>query len=154
MPRDQAINSDLYLQAFKTLQKRFRNVGRHRNIAEILLQHNNAWPHTSFKTQEAITKLGFTVLPHPPCSPNLAASDLQLFGTLKDVIRRKRVRSTDEVIEEVGKWLWAQDSNLYKKEREGPFSGWHKAIEVVGCYTETCNTFICSSCEYVTRITQ
>jgi len=58
MPHGQAINSDLYLQALKTSQKLFRKVGHHSNIAEILLQHNNARPHTNFKTREAIIKLG------------------------------------------------------------------------------------------------
>jgi histone-lysine N-methyltransferase SETMAR len=51
-------------------------------------------------TQEAITKLGWTVLPHPPYSPDLAPSDFHLFGSLKDVIRGKRFGSNDEVIEE------------------------------------------------------
>jgi hypothetical protein len=53
------------------------------------------------KTQEAITKLGWTVLPHPPYSSDLAPSDFHLFGALKDVIRGKRFGSNDEVIEEV-----------------------------------------------------
>jgi histone-lysine N-methyltransferase SETMAR len=52
------------------------------------------------KTQEVVTQFGWTVFPHPPYSPDLAPSDLHLFGALKDAIRGKRFGS-DEVIEEV-----------------------------------------------------
>jgi histone-lysine N-methyltransferase SETMAR len=64
--------------------------------------------------QEAITKLGRTVLPHPPYSPDLAPSDLHLFGSLKDAIRGKWFGSNDEVIEGVKKWLQVQDSDWRK----------------------------------------
>jgi hypothetical protein len=111
-------------------------------------------PHTSFKTQKAITELGWTVLPHPPYSPNLAHSDFHFFGALKDAIRRQRFRSNDEVIEEVRKRLRLQNSNLYKKRRDDSVSHWYDAVEVDGCYVETCNILIFSSCEYVQRITQ
>jgi histone-lysine N-methyltransferase SETMAR len=40
--------------------------------------------HTRLKTQEAITKLGWIVLPYPPYSPDLAPSDFHLFAALKD----------------------------------------------------------------------
>jgi hypothetical protein len=58
MSRGAAINSYLYLQALKPLQKRFRSAGHYSKVAEIFLQHNKTQPHTSFKTPEAITKLG------------------------------------------------------------------------------------------------
>jgi hypothetical protein len=58
MPPGQPINSDLYIETRKNLQKRLRRVRPHKNFAEILRQHDNARPHTSFKLQEAITKHG------------------------------------------------------------------------------------------------
>jgi hypothetical protein len=42
----------------------------------------SAWQcktHTSLKTLEVITKFGWTVLPHPSYSPDLAASNFHLF---------------------------------------------------------------------------
>jgi hypothetical protein len=46
---------------------------------------DNARPHTSLKTLEAITKFSWTVLPNPPYSPDVASSDFHLFGALKMV---------------------------------------------------------------------
>jgi hypothetical protein len=101
-PRGQTINTDLYVETFKILQKRFRRVRPHRNAAEIL-QNDSARQDKSFKTQEAITKLAWTVLLHPPCSPDLDPSDFHLFGALKGVIRGKMFRSDNEATEEVKK---------------------------------------------------
>jgi histone-lysine N-methyltransferase SETMAR len=100
IPRGQTINSDLGIQTLKNLQNRLRRVRPHKNVAEILLQHDNARPHTSLKTREAITKLGWTVLPHQSYSPDFAPSDFYLFGAFKHAIRGKRFGS-DEVFEEV-----------------------------------------------------
>jgi hypothetical protein len=47
----------------------------------MLLQHDNARPHTS---QKAIAKFGWSVLPHPH---DLGLSDFHLFGPLKDKLR-------------------------------------------------------------------
>jgi hypothetical protein len=41
MPRPQTINSDLYGQTFKNMQKRFRKVLPHADVTEILLQHEH-----------------------------------------------------------------------------------------------------------------
>jgi hypothetical protein len=54
MPHVQIINSDLYFQTLKNLQKHLRRVRPHKIVAEIL-QHTTT--HTSLKTQEAIKKL-------------------------------------------------------------------------------------------------
>jgi transposase len=92
-------------KALKPCRKHFRRVWLHNNFAEILLQHNSAWAHKSLKTQEAIIKLRWTVLPHPPYCPDLIPSHFQLFQALKGVLHEKKFGSYDKFIEEVMKWL-------------------------------------------------
>jgi hypothetical protein len=41
----------------------------------------------SSQTVETINRLGFEVLDHPACSPDLAPSDYHLFGPLKNALR-------------------------------------------------------------------
>jgi hypothetical protein len=79
------------------LQKHFRRERPDKIIVEILLQHDNARPHTSLKTQAGITKLGWTVLPNLLYIPDLITSDCHHFGALKDAIRGKRIGTCDEV---------------------------------------------------------
>jgi histone-lysine N-methyltransferase SETMAR len=74
-------------------------------VTKVLLHHDNARPHTSLHTRETITKLQWTVLPHPPYSPDLAPSDYNLFSPLKDAIYGKKFEDDEEVISEIKKWL-------------------------------------------------
>ena len=48
--------------------------------SEVVLLHDNLWPHTSMHTTQTITKCRWTLLPHPPCRPNLTPSDTNLSG--------------------------------------------------------------------------
>jgi hypothetical protein len=47
------------------------------------MHHNNAPSHTSFFTREFFTKNNITVVPHPPCSPDLPPCGFSLFPRLK-----------------------------------------------------------------------
>jgi histone-lysine N-methyltransferase SETMAR len=81
------INSEAYINTLNKLKKRFRRVRPGKDPAEMLLQHDSSRPHTNLRTREHITKMGWTVLPHLPYSPDLAPSDFHLFVSLKDVLR-------------------------------------------------------------------
>jgi hypothetical protein len=72
MLHSQSINSDLYVQTLKTLQKHFRRVQPHKTLLKFSF-NMTTYDHTSLKTQEAITNLKWTVLPHPPYSPDLVS---------------------------------------------------------------------------------
>jgi histone-lysine N-methyltransferase SETMAR len=73
---------DAYIKTLQKLKEQYRRVRPNRNLGDMLLQHDNARPHTSLRTQEAIAKFGWNVLPHPPYS-----HDFHLFGPLKDIMR-------------------------------------------------------------------
>jgi histone-lysine N-methyltransferase SETMAR len=74
-----------------------RTVRPNRNMKDVLLLHDNARPHTSLCTREAIAKMGRTVLPHPAHSPDLAPSDYHLFGPLKDAPRGRHFPDVNEI---------------------------------------------------------
>jgi histone-lysine N-methyltransferase SETMAR len=95
IPRGATINSEAYINTLKKNKKRFRRVRPGKNPAEMLLQHDNARPHTSLRTREHITKMGWTVLPHSPYSPDLEPSYFQLFGIHALVRLWRRVIQVD-----------------------------------------------------------
>jgi len=94
MARCETVNSDAYIGTLQKLKQRYRRVRPNRNPGDMLIQHDNARPHTSLRTQEAIAKFGWTVLPHSPYSPDLAPSDFHLFGPLKVALRGTRFEET------------------------------------------------------------
>jgi Transposase. len=72
IPRFETVNSDAYITTVSELRNHFKQVWPHKNLKGILLQNDNARPHASLKTWEAIKKFGCTMLPYPPYSPILA----------------------------------------------------------------------------------
>jgi len=71
---EKAINSDFYIMTLNKLKAQAARV-RSEKKAIFLLQQGNSWLHTSLKTVKYIANLGQAVLPHPPCSLDLAPSD-------------------------------------------------------------------------------
>jgi histone-lysine N-methyltransferase SETMAR len=72
MAMGETLNSDAYIRTLQKLKQSYWRVWHNRNPGDMLIQHDNAHPHASLRTQEAIAKFGWTVLPHPPYSPDLA----------------------------------------------------------------------------------
>lgn len=136
MPRGETINSLAYILTLKKLNRRFRRIRPNKDPAHLLLLHDNARPHTSLETREAITKLGWTVLPHPPYSPDLAPSDFHLFGPLKHALRGKKFEDDEAVIHAAKTWLRDQDNIWYKQGIHALVSRWRKAVLVDGDYVE------------------
>jgi hypothetical protein len=74
----------------------------------VLLHHDNARPHCSAQTQDALTSLKFTVVPHPPYSPDLALSDFRFFPKLKETLKGQHFPSDAKVEAAVLKWISRQ----------------------------------------------
>ena len=102
----------------------------------MLIQHNNACPHTSLRTQEPITKFGWTVLPLPPYSTDLVPSDFHLFGPLKDALCGTMFEDDKSVICAARTWLREQETRWYREGMYALVSRWHKAVGVHGDYVE------------------
>jgi histone-lysine N-methyltransferase SETMAR len=60
----------------------------------VLLQQDNARPHTAKKTLQKIEELeGIELLPHPAFSPNLKPSDYYLFRSMAQFLHGKKFQS-------------------------------------------------------------
>ena len=75
------INAARYVHTLLKLRRalRFRRPGR-----KVILQHDNARPHTARFTLEKTENKGWEILPRPPYSTDLAPSDYHLFGFVKN----------------------------------------------------------------------
>jgi hypothetical protein len=105
-------------------------------MEDVLLLHDNAWPHISLRTTEAITKLRWTVSPHPPYSPDQAPSDYHLFSKLKDSIRGTKFEDDDSLVAFVKKCLKSADPEFNCTGIHALVPRWRKAVERDGDYVE------------------
>ena len=61
-----------------------------------------------------IANLSWTVLPHPPYSPDLAPSDFHLLGPMKDGLCWQHFPSNDTIIASVEQWVTYAGADFYK----------------------------------------
>jgi histone-lysine N-methyltransferase SETMAR len=88
------VNSAHYIKDVKSFKKRITTKAA--ETFDVVLQQDKARPHTSATTSDAIARLGFTVLPHPAYSPDLAPSYFHLFPKLKEDLRGQKFSSDEE----------------------------------------------------------
>ena len=93
-PRGNTVNSATYTDllknhlhpAIKSKRRRLLSIG-------VLLQRDNARPHTACSTVATIQDLSFKCLPHPLYLPDLTPNYFHVFGMLKEVMGGKSFRS-------------------------------------------------------------
>ena len=132
-PRE-TINAARYCQTLDKLREAIRRKRPGQLTNGVILQHDNAIPHTARVTQGWLEKYGWEILPHQPHSPDLAPSDYHLFGPLKRELAGKRFYD-EELVDHVRKWLHLDGSFF----REGIYSmvrRWQKCVDKLGCYVE------------------
>ena len=64
---------------------------------EWFLQQDNAPAHMAVSVTRYLACLGWTVIPHPPYSPDLAPCDFFLFSTMKKSLKGNRFATVQEV---------------------------------------------------------
>ena len=95
------VNFENYISTLKTFKVSLRRV---RSGRDPILQHDNARPHTSRQTQDALAQLKLPALPHPAYSPDLAPSDYFLFLQLKKHLKGNHYDCDEEVVAAVCQW--------------------------------------------------
>jgi len=102
----------------------------------VLLFQDNAPVHTACIPTSAATECGYELLPHPPYSPDLAASDFYLFTKLKEHLRGSQQTCDNDVIEAAEEFWADQDTAFYQTGIKMLQKRLTKCIEVDGDYIE------------------
>jgi len=75
---------------------------------------------------EHTVSLGWTVVPHPPYSPDLAPSNFHLFGPTKDGLRGQHFPSNDTVVQAVKQWATSASADFYERGMQALVHRWLK----------------------------
>ena len=81
-----------------------------------------------------MTSLKFTVVPHPPYSPDLALSDL--FPNLKETLKGQHFLSDAEVEAAVRKWISSKPETFFINGMEKWIERVKKCMAINGEYVE------------------
>jgi histone-lysine N-methyltransferase SETMAR len=136
LPHGQTITAARYIVTLKKLKRAIRRKRPGLVDDQILLLHDNARPHSALRTVEAIQKFGWSVLPHPPYSPDLAPSDYHLFGKLKESLRGNQYGSIDDVGYALRAWIKQTPTEFFEQGIVNLVPRWQKCIAANGDYVE------------------
>jgi [histone H3]-lysine36 N-dimethyltransferase SETMAR len=133
----ETINSDIYCLQLDRLneilkKKRPSLVNR----KQMILQHDNARPHTSSVTRQKIAELGWEILPHPAYSPDLAPSDFHLFRSLQNFLNSKKFKNEEDVSQALLAFFDSKDKVFYKNGIKKLLSRWEEVISNGGHYID------------------
>jgi histone-lysine N-methyltransferase SETMAR len=132
-------NSDIYCdqldQMYKSLLVKYPTLVYR---GKILLQHDNAKPHTSRKIKEKISKLdGIELMPHPAYSPDLAPSDYHMFRSMATFFKGKRFTDVGDVENGCRDFFSSKPKTWYRHGIEDLARRWLLTIENNEMYFET-----------------
>ena len=102
---------------------------------KILFHHDNAPAHSS-GVVAAKLELGFQLVPHPPCSPDLAPSAYYLFPNTKKWLAGRRFYSNEEVIAETNAYFAELCQSYYSEGINKLEQRWTKWVSLKGDYVE------------------
>ncbi|GFO26734.1 transposase [Plakobranchus ocellatus] len=102
----------------------------------LVLQHDNATPHSANLTQQWLQRYGWEILPHPAHSPDLAHSDFHLFGPLKRHLGGMAFETEDDLISELRNWFDNLDVDFFRVGINSLLSRWQKCFDLHGDYVE------------------
>ena len=138
IPDGRAVTSEIYSEQLQRVHEILRTrypalVNRRR----VLVQHDNARPHVSRRTQRQLQELGgIEVFPHPPYSPGLAPSDYHLFRSMAQFLRGRQFETIEDVERGWQEFFSSKSPGWYLRGIEGLAQRWIKVIEGDGQYFE------------------
>lgn len=108
---------------------------------KIKFLHDNEPTRSSANTAAKLVELQYTLLPHPPYSPDLVPSDFFLFPNLKKWLGGRRVSSNSNIINATNVNLEEFEKSYFLEELKKLERRWKKCIIIKRNYVKKQNTF-------------
>lgn len=105
-----------------------------KKLNTIQLHHDNPRRLTSCATSQVIVKMGWSVVPHPLCCPDLTPCDLHLFGTMEGSLRGQGFDDPEDVNDAIKLCLMQSSHKFLQKGFEKWVQPWRKCISSAGDY--------------------
>ena len=146
LDRGTTVSPQRYEQTLNKWKQRIRRVQPHRKLDQLILQHDNARPHTYLRKREATATMKYIVLPNPPYSLDLAPSYFHLFGHLKDTLRGRRFVDDDGLRHRLREELQRFNKEFYSTGIQRLTQRWKKCVDNGG-FVEKCPQ-LCKECAH------
>ena len=132
LPRNATINSEVYMRQLDDLRKEIRRKRPGRTTVDLL--HDNARPHVSKVTREKLQKFHWTVIPHPPYSPDTAPSDFHLFRSLQHFLDGREFDDDNEVQSAINEFFNSRPLSFFQSGINDLVKRWQYVVDSDGEY--------------------
>ncbi|CAK9820322.1 Histone-lysine N-methyltransferase SETMAR [Anthophora plagiata] len=135
LPRNETVTAALYVQQLARVQEKLEEKRPALvNRKGVMLLHDNARPHTARIAEEKIPDLKWSVLLHPPYSPDLVLTDNYLFRFLQSSLSGKKFNNNNEVREYIDTFIACKDPDFFASGVDKLPDKWEKVIFNNGDY--------------------
>ena len=135
LDQNQTITADIYCQQLDQLKTALAiKRSALTNKWGVILQHDNARPHTAKITRQKLNDFGWEVLPHPPYSPDIAPSDYWLFRSLQSDLSGKNFKTKEDVQTYITHYFASKDSHFYEEGIQRLTERWSMIADNDGQY--------------------
>ena len=102
--------ADLYCRQLDTVAAKLTG-----KMDRVFFLHDNARPHVAKLTRQKIQDLGWTTLPHPPYSPDMAPTDYHLFRSLSHFLDGRQFKDDDDLKSGLQTFFDQKSPDFYKQ---------------------------------------
>ena len=133
----QTTNAAYYCHVLKTeLYPALHKKHPHLRPELMILEHDNAQPHSALITQATITELAWELLEHPACSPDFATCDFFFFGWLKVFMQGRTFLNRGGMGAHVHQYIGSLELHSLKKAIKSLPACWIECIALFRAYSE------------------
>ena len=111
-----------YCDVLRKLGENVRKRPKKWQNQNLIIHHDTAPAHRSFKASQFLAKNNMTVISHPPYSHDLAPCEFFLFPKLKLRMKCRRIDTIEEIQEDSQRLL----DTIPKRDFQGCFQAWQK----------------------------
>jgi histone-lysine N-methyltransferase SETMAR len=136
LPTGSTVTADVYCEQLDRVAAKLQG-----KQGKVYFLHDNARPHIAKSTRQKLLELGWTVLSHPPYSPDLAPTDYYLFRSLTDYLSEKNFDDEDDLKMDLTNFVNQKSKGFYERGILSLPERWRQVIDNNGAYyieTQSC----------------
>lgn len=129
LPSGTTVNKHVYCRQLNDVANKLRG-----KQDKVYFLHDNARPHVSKIARQKIMELGWTLVPHPPYSPDLAPTDYHLFRSLSHHLSGKKFDNQDELKKSLENFFNNKSPDFYSRGISELPTRWQQVVDSDGAY--------------------
>lgn len=129
LPPNTTVTADLYCRQLDIVATKLRG-----KMDRVYFLHDNARPHVAKDVRQKLQDLGWTTLPHPPYSPDMAPSDYHLFRSLHHFLDGQAFKDEDDLKSSLQSFFDQKSQSFYRQGIDNLPIRWQYIVDNNGAY--------------------